>query len=68
MLLNDRTPANQFDVTGPFDSSDQIPSPDELHRMALDTRPDLKAAIQAVDNGENEPQACDFQWINRPDV
>ena len=25
MLLNDRTPADQFDVTGPFDSSDQIP-------------------------------------------
>jgi cobalt-zinc-cadmium efflux system outer membrane protein len=49
MLLTDRTPPNQFDVTGPFDSSDQIPSPDELHRMALDTRPDLKAAIQAVE-------------------
>jgi len=49
MLLTDRTPPNEFDVTGPFDSSDQIPSPDELHRMALDTRPDLKAAIQAVE-------------------
>jgi cobalt-zinc-cadmium efflux system outer membrane protein len=49
MLLNDRTPANQYDVTGRFDSSDQIPPPDELHRIALDTRPDLKAAIQAVD-------------------
>jgi len=49
MLLNDRTPASQFDVTGTFDASDQIPSPDELHRMALDTRPDLKAAIQAVE-------------------
>ena len=48
-LLNDRTPPKQFDVTGPFDSSDQLPTPDELHSMALDTRPDLKAAVQAVE-------------------
>jgi cobalt-zinc-cadmium efflux system outer membrane protein len=48
-LLTDRTPPNQFDVTGPFDSSDQLPSPDELHQLALDTRPDLKAAVQAVE-------------------
>jgi len=49
ILLNDHTPASEFDVTGPFESSDQIPSPDELRRMALDTRPDLKAAVQAVE-------------------
>jgi outer membrane protein, heavy metal efflux system len=48
-LLNDRTPAKQFDVTGRFDSSDQVPTPDDLHRMALETRPDLKAAVQAVE-------------------
>jgi cobalt-zinc-cadmium efflux system outer membrane protein len=49
MLLNDHTPTSQFDVTGRFESSDQIPSPDELRSMALDTRPDLKAAAQAVE-------------------
>ena len=49
MLLNDHSPASQFDVTGPFESSDQVPPPDELHRMSLDTRPDLKAAVQAVE-------------------
>lgn len=38
MLLNDRTPANQFDVNGPFDFSDQIQSIDELRQAALDTR------------------------------
>lgn len=48
-LLNDRTPPKQFDVTGRFDSSDQLPTPDQLHSMALDTRPDLKAAVQAVE-------------------
>jgi cobalt-zinc-cadmium efflux system outer membrane protein len=54
MLLNDRTPANQFDVTGPFDFSDQIPSPAELRRIALETRPDLKAATQAVDKAKTD--------------
>jgi len=48
-LLTDHTPANQFDVAGPFESSDQLPPPEELRRMALDTRPDLKAAAQAVE-------------------
>jgi cobalt-zinc-cadmium efflux system outer membrane protein len=54
MLLNDRTPANQFDVTGKFDFSEQLPAVDELRRMALDTRPDLKAALQAVDKAKTD--------------
>jgi cobalt-zinc-cadmium efflux system outer membrane protein len=53
-LLNDRTPADHFDVMGPFDSSDQLPSRDELHRVALDIRPDLKAANQAVDKAKTD--------------
>jgi cobalt-zinc-cadmium efflux system outer membrane protein len=52
MLLNDRTPADQLDVTGPFDFSDRIPSLDELRSIALDTRPDLKAAMQAVEKAK----------------
>jgi cobalt-zinc-cadmium efflux system outer membrane protein len=49
MLLDDRTPIERFDVTGPFDFTDQIPGQDQLRVLALDHRPDLKAAIQAVD-------------------
>jgi cobalt-zinc-cadmium efflux system outer membrane protein len=48
-LLNDRTPVEQFDVTGPFDFSKQIPSLDEVRQAALDTRPDLRAALEAVE-------------------
>ncbi len=48
-LLNDRTPIEQFDVTGPFDLSQQIPGLDDVRQMALDTRPDLKAALQSID-------------------
>jgi outer membrane protein, heavy metal efflux system len=49
MLLNDRTPIETFDVTGPFDFVEQIPGQDVLRQLALDNRPDLKAAIQSVD-------------------
>jgi len=48
-LLNDRTPVEQFDVTGSFDFSPQLPGLDDIRQIALDTRPDLKAAMQAVD-------------------
>src|SRR5712671_3426635 len=43
MLLNDRTPVAQFEVTGPFDFSTQITPLDEVRQAALDTRPDLRA-------------------------
>ena len=49
MLLNDRTPVETFDVTGPFDFTGQILPLDEFRGMALETRPDLKAAVQAID-------------------
>jgi outer membrane protein, heavy metal efflux system len=54
MLLNDRTPVAQFDVTGPFDFSTQIAPLDEVRQTALDTRPDLRAAMQAVDKAQTD--------------
>src|SRR3984957_19623281 len=51
-LLNDRTPVVQFDVTGPFDFSNQIAPLDQLRQTALDTRPDLKEALQSVDKAK----------------
>src|SRR5216684_3279418 len=54
MLLNDRTPADQFDVTGPFDFSRQITPLDEVRQTALDNRPDLKAAVQSVDKAKTD--------------
>jgi cobalt-zinc-cadmium efflux system outer membrane protein len=54
MLLNDRTPVEQFDVTGPFDFSAQISPLDEIRQTALDNRPDLKAALQSVDKAKTD--------------
>jgi cobalt-zinc-cadmium efflux system outer membrane protein len=66
MLLNDRTPLEQFDVAGPFDFSEEIKPLEEFRKAALETRPDLKAAVQnielaklnhqlAISNGSTDP-------------
>jgi cobalt-zinc-cadmium efflux system outer membrane protein len=65
-LLNDRTPLDQFDVSGPFDFSPALRPLDDFRQMALDARPDLQAALQtieqsktnhklAVSNGSTDP-------------
>lgn len=51
-LLNDRTPIDQFDVTGAYDFSDQLLLREDCRKIALDTRPDLKAAVEAVDQAQ----------------
>jgi outer membrane protein, heavy metal efflux system len=66
MLLNDRTPIDRFDVTGSFDFSEELKPLEEFRNIALDSRPDLKAAVQnvelarithqlAVANGSTDP-------------
>jgi cobalt-zinc-cadmium efflux system outer membrane protein len=65
-LLNDRTPIDQFDVTGIFDFSELTEPLEDLRRQALESRPDLKAATEtveqartnyrlAVSNGSTDP-------------
>jgi cobalt-zinc-cadmium efflux system outer membrane protein len=54
MLLNDRTPIDQFDVAGPFDFADVTPTLVDLRQMALDRRPDLRVALQALDKAETD--------------
>jgi cobalt-zinc-cadmium efflux system outer membrane protein len=52
MLLNDRTPIEQFDVTGSFEFNDQLSLLDEFRQTAMANRPDLRAAMQAVDKAK----------------
>ena len=53
-LLNDRTPVDQFDVNGTFDFSEQLPQLDDVRQAALDNRPDLRAAMQAVEKADTD--------------
>ena len=55
-LLNDRTPVEQFDVTGDFNFADQLMPLEEFRASALDTRPDLRAALQAIDKAKTDHQ------------
>jgi outer membrane protein, heavy metal efflux system len=54
MLLNDQTPLEQFDVIGPFDFVEQLPPLVDVRQAALDTRPDLRAALQSVDKAKTD--------------
>lgn len=53
-LLNDRTPIEQFDVNGPFDFNDRLQPLEQVRKIALDTRPDLKSAAEAVDKANTD--------------
>jgi len=65
-LLNDRTPVDKFDVAGFFDWNDALKPLEDYHQIALESRPDLRAAIEtiqqadtnhklAVSNGSTDP-------------
>jgi cobalt-zinc-cadmium efflux system outer membrane protein len=65
-LLNERTPIDQFDVSGTFEFTDGLQPLEEFRKVALEMRPDLKAAVQnvelakityklAVANGSTDP-------------
>lgn len=48
-LLNDRTPIERFDVNGRYDFENELAPLDQYRTSALESRPDLKAAMQNVD-------------------
>lgn len=53
-LMNDQTPIDRFDVTGPYEFSEKPMSLEDLHQVALAHRPDLRAAMQAVDKARTD--------------
>jgi len=74
-LLNERTPVDQFDIQGSFDFSDQLQPLDTFRQIALDNRPDLKAALESVQqsntnhklaiaNGSTDPTLAGWYTYN----
>jgi cobalt-zinc-cadmium efflux system outer membrane protein len=51
-MLNDRTPVDQFDITGTFDFSDALQPLDTYRDTALASRPDLQAALQTIQQSQ----------------
>jgi cobalt-zinc-cadmium efflux system outer membrane protein len=56
MLLNDRAPVDQFDVLGLYEFNDRLAPLDDFHKTAVDNRPDLKTALEAVDKAKTDHQ------------
>ena len=53
-LLNDRTPLEQFDVSGSFESGNSLEPLNAFHTIALESRPDLKAAVQIIEKARTD--------------
>jgi outer membrane protein, heavy metal efflux system len=51
-MLNDRTPVEQFDVVGTFDFSTDLKDLEQFRQIALDARPDLRAAIEQIEQSK----------------
>ncbi len=55
-LLNDRTPVDQLDLTGPFDFLDRLQPLEEFRNAAVASRPDLKVAMETVELAKTNHQ------------
>ncbi|HXA52164.1 MAG TPA: TolC family protein [Candidatus Acidoferrum sp.] len=53
-LLNDTTPVDQLDIVGPFDFKEVLTTLPEYRQIALESRPDLRSALQAVDKAKTD--------------
>jgi cobalt-zinc-cadmium efflux system outer membrane protein len=65
-LLNDRTPVEQFDVTRPFDFADELKPLEDFRQIALDERPDLRAALQAVQQAQTNHKLAQANGSSDP--
>lgn len=65
-LLNDRTPVDRFDVTGPFDFSDSLQALDDFRQMALQSRPDLAAALQTLEQSKTNRKLAEANGSTDP--
>jgi cobalt-zinc-cadmium efflux system outer membrane protein len=49
LLLNERAPIEQLDVSGPFDFLEELPPLEQFRKEALEIRPDLQVASRNVE-------------------
>lgn len=53
-LLRERTPVDEFDVSGSFDFTEPVATLEQLRQIALETRPDLKEAEQSLEKARTD--------------
>jgi cobalt-zinc-cadmium efflux system outer membrane protein len=65
-LLNDRTPVDQFDVNGPYDFSEDLAPLEDFRNTALDARPDLRAALQSLQQADTNHKLAEANGSTDP--
>jgi outer membrane protein, heavy metal efflux system len=65
-LLNERTPIDSFDVQGRFDFTDVLEPLDSCHQTAIDNRPDLRAALQSVQQADTNHKLANANGSTDP--
>ena len=67
-LLDERTPVENFDVTGNFDYTDDLKPLDDFRQIALDERPDLKAALESIQQAETNHKLARANGSTNPTI
>jgi outer membrane protein, heavy metal efflux system len=65
-MLDDHTPVEQFDVMGPFDFSDTLKPLEDFRQIALDARPDLRAALQSIEQADTNHRLAEANGSTDP--
>ncbi|WP_420239227.1 TolC family protein [Telmatobacter bradus] len=65
-MLNDKTPVEQFDVVGLFEFSPELKQLEDYRQMALDARPDLRAALKAVEQAQTNHKLAEANGSTDP--
>lgn len=67
-LLDDRRPADSFDVDGPFDFQEGLSSLDDYRKNAIDARPDLRAAVLSVQQAQTSYRLAEANGSTDPTI
>jgi cobalt-zinc-cadmium efflux system outer membrane protein len=67
-LLDDRRPVDSFDVEGNFDFREDLLALDDYRKDALDTRPDLKAAVLTVQQAQANNKLAEADGSTDPTI
>jgi cobalt-zinc-cadmium efflux system outer membrane protein len=67
-LLDDRRPVDSFDVDGAFDFAEELLALDEYRKDALNTRPDLRAALLSVQQAETNYKLAEANGSTDPTI
>lgn len=67
-LLDDRRPIDTFDVEGTFDFREDVLSLDDYRKDAVDSRPDLRAAVLSVQQAQTNYKLAEADGSTDPTI